>query len=49
MKYNKPSVTVLAAASTAIQMIHAKNPQRVTDTNPLDSTLSTGGSYDLDE
>jgi hypothetical protein len=49
MKYSKPQVVAVGAASAEIQGLGRKNPYRDPDADITSLFLSTGGSYDLDE
>jgi hypothetical protein len=49
MKYEKPSIVKLGAASEAVQHIGHGKPMHVTDATNPEAQLSSGGAYDLDE
>lgn len=49
MRYQKPLVVRLGAASSAIQHIGHGKPMVATDASNPDAQLSSGGAYDLDE
>jgi hypothetical protein len=49
MKYAKPSIIVLGAASGAIQEIGLSKPMFVPDNPHPTARPSSGGAYDLDE
>lgn len=49
MKYAKPSIVQLGAASSAVQHIGQGKPMSVTDATNPEAQLSSGGAYDLDE
>jgi len=49
MRYAKPSIIKLGAASTAVQHIGHGKPMHVTDATNPKFELSSGGAYDLDE
>jgi hypothetical protein len=49
MRYVKPSIVKLGAASSAVQHIAQGKPLSVTDASNQDAQLSSGGAYDLDE
>jgi hypothetical protein len=49
MRYAKPSIVKLGAASDAIQQIGTGKPLQVVDAIHPNGMLTSGGSYDLDE
>jgi hypothetical protein len=49
MRYQKPSIIKLGAASSAVQGIGQRKPMQVTDATNPEAQLSSGGAYDLDE
>jgi len=49
MRYHKPSVLAVGAASKAIQSFHLKSPANVKDSDLANPNYSSGGCYDLDE
>jgi hypothetical protein len=48
MRYCKPTLTTIGTASAHIQQFHIKG-ENVPDSHPMQSGLTTGGAYDLDE
>jgi len=49
MRYTKPSIVSLGAASSAIQLIGHGKPMFVPDNPHPTARPSSGGAYDLDE